>query len=222
MNKYQIRRKAEAKQLSVELEAICVALSGNWHVDYNHDTDWDYAIPWSLQDDTGRTLHVTAIWNHPDRIEVQGCGWPEYIDSDGKKVRTSPRDFGQTYDNGKFTPRESVPVSTFARSRPVSAIAKQIESKVLPEYDRLMARLAEKANSSQVYANKAQKAARDIAIACGEEYKPGHNTHYVRNMSGDTLRVEYRSPGSCIIDLPASEMVEVIGLVRKLRASKAA
>jgi hypothetical protein len=136
------------------------------------------------------------------------------MDSDGHKVRVTPRNC--------WNPQESVPVSTFARSRPVSAIAKQIESKVLPEYDRLMDRLAAKAMGNQVYADKSQKAARDIAIACGEEYKPGHHTHYVRNMSGDTLRVEYRSPGSCIIDLPASEMVEVIGLVRKLRASKAA
>ena len=214
MNKYQIRRKAEALQLSVELEAICQALSGNWHVDYNQDTDWDYAIPWSLMDDTGRTLHVTAIWNHPARIEVQGAGWPEHVNSDGQTVRVSPSEC--------WNPKESVPVSTFARSRPVAAIAKQIENKVLPEYDRLMTRLTEMAESRQGYADKCMNSGRNIADACGDKYKPGRNTHYVQGLSGDIVRIEYRSPGSCVIDLPAAEMVEVIGLLRKLRADRAA
>jgi hypothetical protein len=213
MNEYQLKRKAEAEQLTAELEAICNELAGNWAVDYIVDNDWDYRIPMYIKDDTGRTLHVTALWNHKDRIEVQGAGWPKHVDTNGRTVMVTPREC--------WNPKECPPVTTFARSRPVKAIAKQIETKILPEYDRLMARLGEMAKSRQGYADESMNAGKCIAIACGDKYQPGHDTHYVRNMGGDTVRIEYRSPGSCVVDLPAAEMVEVIALIRKLRASKA-
>ena len=120
-----------------------------------------------------------------------------------------------------FSPRASRPTTTAAQDRAPVAIAKQIASKVMPEYIETYKRCLGRAEEAQAYSDKSTANADMIAEAAKDE---GHHVGrrgrawYVKGLKGDTLHIEMKSSDSFGIDLSAREMVAVIGLVREMRA----
>lgn len=210
MNEYFAREAANAEQINIELQAIAEALPGNWIVEQamQHEDEWQRAND-TLKDDQGRGLFILPVWNKKDRFDIMGCGWPEYVDENGQPCELSPSQL--------WNPKEATPETTAARSRGAKAIAAQIVRKVLPEYDRIKARLVEQAASYQSRSDKTASNRRALAEACQDEYREGNTHFYVRDIPGDTVRIEAYSSSHARLCLPVSEVVQVVALLRELR-----
>lgn len=213
MNEYQARDAAERAVARSECEAIAEALGEDWHV-LPDPPDLGYSRWHYLSDGNGRELVAEVLWNRTDRFEFHPAAWPSYTDKDGRKQTVTPSDC--------WTPSEIVPKCTAARTRAPLAIAREIERKILPEYDRLRARCADIAANSQKHNDKEAELISLLFKATREQRnpeKPEQKPRFVREIDGPTLAIEYRSGGSVKIDIGTEEMAAVIEFLRERRAN---
>lgn len=207
MNEYQKKQLAECREFESTLAPIIAELGADWSLEPLKE-EYDFLPRWrTITGANGRQLWAQL---DRDRIEFRACNWPAYTDKDGRTKETKVGDL--------YGPRESTPVTTASAARPAKAIAKQINSRLMPEYDRLWERLETIAASSQRYADKQKTALAALAKATGDDRPP----FYVKDMPGDTMVVEFNSPGDVKLRLDWTEAVQVINLIRKLRAKAAA
>jgi len=175
-----------------------------------------------MADGNGLEISAGAIWNKTERFEFSASAWPTHTDKAGKECRVIPHDLGSEWQGSEFKEREPTPTTTAARSRTPEAIARQIENKLIPEYKRVYKILEEVAESRQAYANKEADIITRLFKATQEERLEGSKPYFVRNIGGDTLTIDYRSPGSILIDLSADDMVAVIEFLRQKRKAATA
>jgi len=215
MNDYQQREHDKAVQTRQQLEPIAAALGWTLLPD---DLDLDYP-PRAFYISNGAGLHVrcTVMWNKTDRFEFAASRWPTYTDKDGAVQRVTPHDMSNEYVGNKFLPRETTPTVIAARSRDPVAVAKQIRARLLPEYRRIYAALQEMADSRQEYADSEASVIARLFEATQEDREEREKPYFIRNMPGDLVTMDYRSPGSIRIDLSCSDMCAVIGFLRERR-----
>jgi hypothetical protein len=147
-----------------------------------------------------------------DRWEFTAIGWPKYLDKNKQECRTHPSDL--------WDPKETAPVTTAQQDRDPLAIARQIVSKILPDYTRQWARCFARAEQFQDRENSERDAIRRLAAACREpaEWRDSlQKTFYVKEVSGNPIRLEYRSEGDVKMNLTTDEAIQVVELLRKLR-----
>jgi len=221
MNEYQQRQREKADEFGRELRAIAIKLPTNdiscWQLAPFKDGD-DWAPVWRCLRRTDGKRELWAQKSHTNgkaRFEFMACGWPSYTDETGSKQHKRPSDC--------YQPRETTPKTTAAVDREPKAIAKQIVTRLLPDYDRIYTRLEHLAKETQKYHDKTADARQRLAKAAGDEYKPDASWRgvYIKDLPGNTVRIDFNSIGDCRLSLHANEMVEVIGLLRQLRDGKA-
>ena len=215
MNDYQKRNQAEAIKIRSQLEPIAKILG--WMLE-PASTDPDSVNKTCYMTNTdGLTIRASVPWNNNERFEFMAIEWPTYISTNGKKETIVPSSLGRDWINSEFVNREKTPVTTTARTRNPKAIAKQIQNRLIPEYLRIYALLAELSDRNQNYSNRENAYINQLFDATQEPKKEGSKPYKVMNCKGDTIHVGYRSSGSVQIELHVTEMVEVINFLRNKR-----
>jgi len=156
-------------------------------------------------------------YSHRDRWEFRASGWPTYTDENGSTC---------TSDNSNlWNPSEPRPSTTAQQDRDPKAIAKQIASKILPEYLRIYARCLERNEDMQKHSDQRGDGLRRLAEACQDDRNAisEHNGSartgfYIKDLPGGTVRVDSNSHGDVRISLGTDEMIQVVKLLRELRA----
>ena len=148
-------------------------------------------------------------YGNNDRWEFRASGWPTYTNEDGATCTVDPSNL--------YQPRANRPTTTAAQDRAPQAIAKQIASKLIPEYLSIYSRCTASAEEAQEYgANKAD-ALRRVTEACGREYdqKAQHKgTIYTRGNGVESFRVEFRSEGDVILHLTTEQAITALEAIR--------
>lgn len=217
LNEYQKRANAEAVQFHELLAPIVDQMADPWSLQpiQLNDDGHAFRCHYIQNDDTG--LEIMARYNEYDirgKFEFRAVKWPTYTDESGHKGTSSP-------DNC-YQPREQAPSTKATAGREPKAIAKQIESKIIPEYERIYERCQGLAGESQAYHDKTKQALEKLTTATGDERHSIGRTRsgwYLQGLPG-SQRVEFHSEGDVEIRLPTDEMVEVIDLLYRLRTGK--
>lgn len=224
MNEYQERERAKYQQTAESLQLIVDELNkqdqgdvGEWSL-MERGEEYDFTPRFiCIEADTpdGRLELICERdgYGNKGRWEFRASGWPTYNDENGKVCTSDPSNL--------WNPKENRPVTTAAETRQPLAIAKQIVSKILGEYQRIHGRCRMRNEEFQTHSDERADGLRRLSEAAQDEdrYKGRHgSSFYIRNLPGDTVSVESRSHGDVQIRLHTDEMVEVIALLRKLRA----
>ena len=147
------------------------------------------------------------------RWEFRASGWPTYEDENGSTCTIDPSNL--------WNPKANRPTTTAAQDRQPKAIAKQIASKILPEYYKTYDRCLERARSAQGHSNERAEGLRRLAEACRDDRmfcgRQG-SSFYIKELPGDAVNVESNSHGDVRIRLHTNEMIRVIELLREIRA----
>ena len=226
LNEYQQR---EENKYSVSAEKLHMIVEELNKIDMGDVAEWAMEPRNNDLDYTPRFIMISA--KHPlgengqyqimcerdgygnrDRWEFRACGWPVYIDENGAAKTIHPSDL--------WNPKANAPVTTAGQNREPKAIARQIASKILPDYVQIYQRCWNRAEEWQAHADKTGGALSRLAAACQDEEKfRGHKqrTFYVRNMAGNAKRVEFRSEGDVEMNFTTDEAIAVIALLRQLR-----
>ena len=147
------------------------------------------------------------------RWEFRAAGWPSYKDENDKTCTVDPSDL--------WNPKATRPTTTAAQDRAPKAIAKQIASRLIPEYLSIYSRCTSRAEDAQGHSNERAEGLRRLAKACRDDRaflgRRG-SSFYIKELPGDAVSVDSNSHGDVQIRLHTDEMVKVIGLLRELRA----
>lgn len=209
MNDYQTRKMAEYNDLSAEVSAIAEHLNG---AVMPSDLD-DGEIPWFIRvslKDSPLCLYIRK--GHDRKLEISLSDWPSYTDKDGRKQTVYPSRFNLVS-----------PETRAASGRDPKAIANQIRRKVIEPAMPVWERLQSAANDYHAYATKTKDGFLRLAESLGSDtsrYLDGHGAYlYVRNIPGDSFRVEYRSPGDVLLSgLPVDDVIIMLDALRDHRA----
>ncbi len=143
-----------------------------------------------------------------DRWEFRASVWPTYIDENGKTCTVDPSNL--------WRPRPSRPTTTAAQDRAPKAIAKQIASKLIPDYIEIYKRCLNSAEEHQDHAAKEEEALQAVTEAAGEVYEQGKDRN--RDISvrkGDEyIRVEFRSTGDVILHVTSAQAITALEAIR--------
>jgi hypothetical protein len=217
LNEYQKRANAEAVEFHKLLAPIVDQLPDPWSLQpIRLDADGHaYRCHYIQNDDTGQ--EIMARYNEYDirgKFEFKAIKWPEYTDEAGRKCSKGPENC--------YQPGESAPRTRAAAGREPKAIAKQIESKIIPEYQRIYERCEGLAAESQKY-HDATKAALDLLTAAtgDDRHSTGRRSSgwYLQDYPG-SQRIEFHSVGDVSIRLDTQEMLEVIDLLYRRNTGK--
>lgn len=228
MNEYQLKSLKKYEESARRLRPIVDELNA---IEMEEVTEWEMVPMDEGLDYVPRYIYIRALcekgplkilcardeYQAADRWEFSPCEWPKYKDSDGSTKTISPHDL--------WNPKEVAPKTTAQQDREPKAIARQIANKIIPEYLRIYARATERAQDAQGYSDSTRDALSRLAAACRDRDSDTHGrprrSFFVRELEGSTVSVEFRSLGSCKIELSTDEMIEVVGLLRKLRNPEA-
>ena len=225
MNEYQQREATKYQKSLGRLDLIVKQLN---ELDLGDVTEFSIEPPSEDLDFTPRFICISALimegpieiicerdgYGNSERWEFRASEWPSYTDENGSKNTIDP--------SSLWNPKANRPTTTAAQDRDPKAIAKQIASKILPEYIEIYKRCLERAQDAQGYANKTEQAINNLVEVCQDESHysgRGSRSFYVRHLPGESVLVEFRSIGDCKVALAADEMVDVIEFLRKRRAA---
>ena len=217
LNEYQQRANAKAVEFHALLQPIADELPDGWQL---HDIKLDesghaFRCLYIANEATGREIMARYDeYDIPGKFEFKAIAWPEYTDENGRKCTKHPGDC--------YQPRETAPRTKAAAGREPRAIARQIESKILPEYERLWQRCEALAAESQEYHNKTREALVALTEATGDERHSRGNRRsgfYLQGYPG-SQSIEFNSIGDVGIRLPAEDMVDVIDMLYRKHTGK--
>ncbi len=217
LNEYQKRANADAVAFHELLAPIVDQMPDPWSLQpIRLDQDGHaYRCHYIQNDDSG--LEIMARYNEYDirgKFEFRAIKWPEYTDENGHKGSSSP-------DNC-YQPRETVPTTKAAAGREPKAIAKQIESKIIPEYLRIYERCQGLAAESQAYHDKTKDALEKLTQATGDDrHSTGRRScgWYMQDYPG-SQRIEFHSEGDVEIRLSTKDMLDVIDMLYRKKTGK--
>ncbi len=147
-------------------------------------------------------------YGNSGRWEFRAAGWPTYTDEDGKTCTVDPSNL--------WNPKATRPTTTAAQDRPCLAIAKQIASKLIPEYIETYKRCTANAEEAQEYSANKADALRRLTEACGRKYDERgrcKGTIYAKS-KGEDVRVEFRSEGDVIMHLNTEQAITALEAIR--------
>ena len=224
MNEYQKNEEYKYSVTAERLQVIVDELNkldqgdvGKWEL-MPRGEDFDFAprfICIEAETPEGRIELICERdgYGNKNRWEFRASGWPTYTDENGKVC---------TSDSGNlWNPKESRPMTTAAETREPAAIAKQIVRKILPDYQRIYHRCLARNEEFQAHSDERADGLRRLAEAAQDQDRfatRGGVNFYLKNLPGDTVSVESRSHGDVQIRLHTDEMVQVIALLREIRA----
>jgi hypothetical protein len=234
LNEYQQRDELAASVLAEQLTEIASHMDG-WHL-IPRDRSKEEHIPMfrylSNEDGSRQIFCESNRYNCVGKFRFSAMVWPSYTENEGEHLRTCTVTPSQLWRSTAGTttisrgllparPTQSSPETMATHGREFAAIAKQIERKIIPEYERLYILCQEQAASYQVHSNEVQDCKRRLAKSTRQDiahYGGRGSTFYIRELPGDPVGIEYRSPGDCRVNLSTDEMIEVVALLRELRA----
>lgn len=217
LNEYQKKQNAEAVEFHDLLQPIVDQMPEGWSLKPVHIDDEGHAWRCLYIANAATGLEIMARHNEYDirgKFEFRAVAWPEYTDEAGHKGTSSP-------DNC-YQPRETVPTTKAAAGREPKAIAKQIESKIIPEYERIFERCQGLAAESQAYHDKTKQALDKLTAATGDDRHSIGRTRsgwYLQGLPG-SQRVEFHSEGDVEIRIPTEDMLAVIDLLYRRHTGK--
>lgn len=153
-----------------------------------------------------------------ERVSVSVNNWPTYK-AYSREGRATEERVGPW---SLYNPKESAPKITVAIARGAAIVAKEITRRVLPEYERLYKRCAEKACADQAYHLKARDGW--VAVCAAINADPKHSHHYVR-IGADKTRLEVENYGSAgearvKIDVDADELRAIVAALEDVRRER--
>jgi hypothetical protein len=196
----------EPKVTREHFHALCtdVASALGWLFKAEGES-YDYTC--SLQDKGMGFSLAYDKWKH--RISVRSWNWPQYTVNESRGyVKTETVMPSSLYD-----PREASPSITVSADKTAAQIAKDIQTRFLPEYTRLYARCLARAQSSQEYADTSESGWQAVCKVIGAD--PKHHHHY-SNIAGEyNASIENRSGKAHVtLDLTADQLAKVIAALR--------
>lgn len=204
-----------------EMEEIAAALPGDWVVIRPEDESPNrlYSEPMEIQRlDKLRSLWVMVLWNSKDRFKISATDWPTYTDREDRLQHIRP--------GALWNPQENQPECTAARRRGGAAIAKDIERKILPEYERLYERCRTVASEWQISADKFKSKCEEVAQACGYEgtiniYSSGSKHFRLDDIPGEQygVQITYETPETVKINMGAELAIKVINFIKSEAAA---
>lgn len=217
LNEYQKKANAAAVEFHDLLQPIVDQMPEGWSLKPLQLSDDGHAYRCCFIANAATGLEIMARYNEYDirgKFEFTAIKWPEYTDEAGRKGTSDP--------SNCYQPREQRPSTKATAGREPKAIAKQIESKIIPEYERIYERCQGLAGESQAYHDKTKIALDRLTEATGDDRHSIGRTRsgwYLRGLPG-SQRVEFHSEGDVEIRLPTEEMLQVIDLLYRLRTGK--
>lgn len=214
MNDYLTRKQAEYDALHAEVSAIAEHLGGTLLPSTLENNEIPWFIHVALENEPFQ-LYFTAD-SYRKKLNVMVAHWPSYTDTDGRKQTIYPSRYSMTG-----------PETFAAHGRPAKAVAGQIVRNVIEPARPIWDKLQAAANDAQAYANESRDGFLRLAENLGSDtqrYLDGHGAYlYVRNIPGDSFRIEYRSPGDVLLSgLPVDDVIVMLNALREHRANKAA
>jgi hypothetical protein len=220
MNEYQLRDATKYQKSLGRLHLIVEELNA---LDLGDVTEFEIQPIPEDYDFTPRYIAISALiqegpieimcerdaYGNIDRWEFRAAGWPTYTNEDGAACTVDPSNL--------YQPRANRPTTTAAQDREPKAIAKQIASKLIPEYIEIYKRCLNNAEEAQEYSNTARNALRRVTEACGQTYdqKAQHKgTIYTKGNGVESFRVEFRSEGDVILHLTTEQAITALEAIR--------
>jgi hypothetical protein len=220
MNEYQLRDLKTYEESARRLRLIIDELN---NLDLGDVTEFEIQPVPEDYDHTPRYIAISALtmegpieimcerdgYGNSGRWEFRASGWPTYTNEDGASCTVDPSNL--------WNPKANRPTSTAAQDREPLAIAKQIASKIIPEYISIYSRCLNSAEEAQEHGTKKADALRRLTEACGREYdqKARHKgTIYTRGNGVESFRVEFRSEGDVILHLTTEQAITALEAIR--------
>jgi hypothetical protein len=220
MNEYQLRDLKNYEESARRLRLIVDELNG---LDLGDVTEFEIQPVPEDYDFTPRFICISALisqgpieiicerdgYGNSGRWEFRASGWPTYTNEDGSTCTVDPSNL--------WNPKANRPTSTAAQDRDPKAIAKQIASKIIPEYIEIYKRCLNSAEEAEKYGTKKADALRRVTEACGQEYnqKAQHKgTIYTKGNGFDSFRVEFRSESDVILHLTTEQAITALEAIR--------
>ena len=220
MNEYQLRDATKYQKSLGRLHLIVEELNA---LDLGDVTEFEIQPIPKDYDFTPNFIAITALiqqgpieimcerdtYGNIDRWEFRASGWPTYTNEDGATCTVDPSNL--------YQPRANRPTTTAAQDREPKAIAKQIASKLIPEYIEIYKRCLNNAEEAQEYGENKADALRRVTEACGQEYdqKAQHKgTIYTKGNGVESFRVEFRSEGDVILHLTTEQAITALEAIR--------
>jgi len=220
MNEYQLRDLKTYEESVRRLRPI---------VDELNDLDLGDVTEFEIQpipedyDFTPRFICISALimegpieiicerdgYGNAGRWEFRASVWPSYINQDGASCTVDPSNL--------YQPRANRPTTTAAQDREPKAIAKQIASKIIPDYINIYKRCLNDAQEREEHSNNTADALRRLTEACGQTYdqKAQHKgTIYTKGNGEESFRVEFRSEGDVIMHLTTEQAIKALEVIR--------
>jgi hypothetical protein len=224
LNEYQQKAELQYEEKMQLLSGIVDELNkldmgdiGDWTIQpRSDDCDWTprfFMIKAKHANGEYELMAECDGYGHTGRWVFSAIGWPSYVDMNGREVSITPCDL--------WDPKENRPETTAAKTREPKAIARQINSKIMGEYMRIYQTCWRVADDRQHHENKSRDARAALAEACQDSLEFRGNpqrTFYVRHMEGNPVRLEWRSIGDVQLSVTTDEAIQVVALLRKLRA----
>lgn len=217
LNEYQRKANAQAVEFHDLLQPIVDQMPEGWSLKPLHIGDDGHAWRCCFIVNVATGLEIMARYNEYDirgKFEFSAVQWPKYTNESGQDCTTGPADC--------YQPREQAPKTKAAAGRAPKAIAAQIVSKILPDYERIYTRCEGLAADSQVYHDTTKDALDKLTAATGDDRHSIGRTRsgwYLQDLPG-SQRIEFHSTGDVEIRLPTEEMLKVIDLLYRLRTGK--
>lgn len=217
LNEYQKKANAEAVEFHDLLQPIVDQMPEGWSLKPLQIGDDGHAWRCCFIANVATGLEIMARYNEYDirgKFEFSGAQWPQYTNENGQVCTTGPNDC--------YQPRENTPHTKATASREPKAIAGQIVSKLLPDYERIYTRCEGLAQESQVYHDTTKDALDKLTAATGDDRHSIGRTRsgwYLDALPG-SQRIEFHSTGDVEIRLATDDMLAVIDLLYRRKTGK--
>lgn len=217
LNEYQKKANAEAVEFHDLLQPIVDQMPEGWSLKPLQIGDDGHAWRCCFIANVATGLEIMARYNEYDirgKFEFKATEWPKYTNEQGQGCTSSPIDC--------YQPREQAPSTKATAGREPKAIASQIVSKILPDYERIYQRCEGLAAESQAYHDKTKGALDKLTAATGDDRHSIGRTRsgwYLQGLPG-SQRIEFHSEGDVEIRLATDDMLAVIDLLYRRKTGK--
>lgn len=217
LNEYQRKANAQAVEFHDLLQPIVDQMPEGWSLKPLHIGDDGHAWRCCFIVNVATGLEIMARYNEYDirgKFEFSAVQWPKYTNESGQDCTTGPADC--------YQPREQAPKTKAAAGRDPKAIAAQIVSKLLPDYERIYTRCEGLRDESQVYHDETKAALDKLTEATGDDRHSIGRTRsgwYLQGLPG-SQRIEFHSTGDVEIRLATEDMLAVIDLLYRRKTGK--
>lgn len=158
----------DTKELTALTQGIASALGNEWEVPLN-DNNWTCKITHKLSQ---KVLYVSGDgYNKPTKVNISGS---LHVGECGRYVEVY-----QTAKDGSGWRKQTVPTISITIARGYDVIAKEINRRLLPEYDRILTLALTQVQKDKEYKDARQANIEALAEAAGVKSPDGKDNLYV-------------------------------------------